>query len=344
MAYTRGGGTQLLAGGALLCGGDGKAAREATADPLLYRHPAFWHTVWNFVTYSVWTLWNKQIFSTYGRRPLLSTGVQMFIVTAVVIAVQRATKDGVLQRASPGTLKNQLVPLSLVRSSDLGFANLALCFMSVAGQQILKATIPVWVCVLSIVYLKKSVPPHAWGIVLVIVLGTSLATVGDPDMSGTPFGVASMLLSCFCRAGKCVINARMLQKPLPGAETQQRLNKLTLLRYEAPMSGALILTGSVLYETATLQYPFEFLACSALNGLLMYVNQITYLAIVEHTSPIASQSLMNIKMIFLILLSGLFNPIHVSPLNTLGMAVAAGGAVGYSLYGEAEVKREAFRV
>ena len=331
-------------------------ARRLSALP---SHPAFFPCLWNFLSYSFWTLWNKRIFTRYGDYPLLSTGVQMVIVTLVVVAAQRVRGD-TRETASRDVLFGQLMPLSLVRSADLGLANAALCHMSVAGQQILKATIPAWVCVLSIVYLKRKVAPRVWGLVALIVIGTAMATIGDPSMRGTPFGVIAMLFSCLCRAGKCVINTRLLQG-LPGAGAQKKLSKLSLLRYEAPMSGACILVASLLFEgVSTLlasPAPAEsaagaapgvesvfasgvnfatFMAATFFSGALMFLNQVTYLAVVEHTSPVASQALMNLKMIFLILLSSAFFPLHLSLLNGAGMLLAAFGAVMYSFKGDRE--------
>ena len=327
---------------------DTHAAKHLTRLTSLSSHPAFIPCVWNFVSYSVWTMYNKHIFNEFGSFPLLSTGLQMIMVT-LCVHILLLVRNEPHQKASRAVLTGQLIPLSIVRSCDLGLANAALCLMSLAGQQILKATIPVWVCVLSILYLKKTVEPHVWGIVSIIVIGTAMATVGDPTMRGTPFGVAAMLVSCLCRAGKCVINTRLLQG-LPGA-AQQKMSKLSLLRYEAPMSGVTILIASFVFEFVgvwvsgggeggsegagwTVSSLAFFIGATLVNGVLMFVNQLTYLAVVEHTSPVASQALMNIKMIFLILVSSLFFPLHLSPLNAVGMAIASGGAVLYSVLGE----------
>ncbi|KAJ9453766.1 solute carrier family 35 [Diplonema papillatum] len=318
--------------------------------PSLLNHPATKHAVWNFMSYSIWTLWNKKIFSDFGGLPLLSTALQMGVVTLIVMAVQAATGQGRGEKASEEVLYKLLVPLSVVRSCDLGLANLALSAMSVAGQQILKSTIPVWVCVLSVVYLRRKVSAMQALIVLVIVCGTAMATVGDPDVTGTTFGIVCMLFSCFCRAGKCVINTTLLQGLPTGGTQQPKLHKLTLLRYEAPMSGCIIMVGCLCFELPHLiqlamafgfTWPTiaRFASATLVNGALMFLNQVTYLAIVEHTSPVASQALMNIKMIFLILFSTLFYPLHLSVVNGLGMALAGIGAAMYSIYSDSPPKK-----
>eukprot|EP01059_Diplonema_ambulator_P028711 TRINITY_DN47603_c0_g1_i1.p1 TRINITY_DN47603_c0_g1~~TRINITY_DN47603_c0_g1_i1.p1 ORF type:complete len:323 (+),score=80.29 TRINITY_DN47603_c0_g1_i1:33-1001(+) len=319
----------------------------------LWRHPATSSVVGNFLSYSFWTLANKMIFGQCKDLPLLSTALQMVVVTAITITVQEVngSPSGKGEKAPREVLTKMLIPLSLVRSCDLGFANLALAAMSVASQQILKSTIPVWVAVLTVAYLRQRVPLRAWVIVFIIVLGTIMATASDPDIAGrqnTILGVIFMLLSCFCRAGKCVINTRLLQA-LPGAGAQHKLHKLTLLRYEAPMSGTLLFLASMFceipYSTTLWEQPGYFMAATVCNGFLMFLNQVTYLAIVEYTSPIASQAIMNVKMIFLILLSTLFYPVHISFINGLGMMIAASSAIAYSYVADEKHKtREAINL
>ena len=310
-------------------------------------HPAFWHTVLNFISYSLWTLGNKKIFSRWEDYPLLSTGLQMGVVTAIAVGMQRVTLEGAGESIPLDVIKKSMVPLSVVRSSDLGFANIALCLMTVASQQILKATIPVWVCLLSTFYLKRPISIRGWFFVMLIVIGTATATVGDPNINASLFGVVAMLISCFCRAGKCIINTQLLQGS-PAQHIQQKFNKLTLLRYEAPMSGSLIIIASMFVEIRGFSLPegwlepfFYFTIATLINGILMFFNQVTYLGIVEHTGPVTSQTLMNLKMIFLILISTTLYPIHITKVNGAGMMLATVSAILYSYHSEPKQKREA---
>eukprot|EP00756_Hemistasia_phaeocysticola_P044561 Hpha_TRINITY_DN18364_c0_g1::TRINITY_DN18364_c0_g1_i1::g.158124::m.158124 len=311
-------------------------------------HPAFAHTTVNFVSYSAWTLSNKELFSSGDapRLPLLSTGFQMVVVTIVCLLSVRVGWAP-LETANPDLLRTKIIPLSVVRSSDLGFANAALTLMSVAAQQILKSTIPVWVCALTVLYLGRPVPGAAWAVVAVIVVGTAMATIGDPDMRAAPLGVGYMLLGCFCRAWKCVLNTRLLQgSALPGPK-EETLSKMTVLRYEAPLSGLLILAAAAVFEGPVIlrhgwsQSQINRLVCmNIVNGGMMFVNQYSYLGVVEHTSPVASQVLMNVKMIFLVFISFLIHPVVVGWVNLVGMILAAGGAVVYAWAASGRQPRE----
>eukprot|EP00662_Eupelagonemidae_sp_cell21_P031244 gene31244-6411_t len=92
---------------------------------------------------------------TTGRPslPLLSTALQMLVVGAVCAAVS-AMGGGAMEvpsRAAPRGARSGAC-------GDLAFANAALAAATQGngvGGQILKSTIPVWVCVLTVCYLRR---------------------------------------------------------------------------------------------------------------------------------------------------------------------------------------------
>ena len=64
-----------------------------------------------------------------------------------------------------------ILPLVLVRAADIGFHNAALASVSVALQQIVKSTIPVFVCVLTAIFLQRPESHRVWLSLLPIVGG-----------------------------------------------------------------------------------------------------------------------------------------------------------------------------
>lgn len=311
-------------------------------------------TVTNIVTYSLWTLANKWQFLPVDKgglgmdTPFLATAVQMLIAGVVSFVfifgfgIQR--RPGVTPRSllSVDVVRRRILPLGFARGIDIGCGNYALSLVSVALQQIVKSTLPVFVSLLSVFFLNRSVPSSVWASLVPIVFGTAIAAYGNIRFQAV--GLLLALVSCFGRAFKAVLNSRLLH-----ADAADAMQPLEILLLEAPTTGLLLLVGPVLFieaprlfhhsvaatvdPTAVAVVGTSFIKVAAVNvvcGVLMFFNQASYITIIEQTSALTCQVLMNVKMLLLILVAVRVFGTDLSILNYVGIAVAT---IGCFLYG-----------
>eukprot|EP01063_Lacrimia_lanifica_P016502 TRINITY_DN23044_c0_g1_i1.p1 TRINITY_DN23044_c0_g1~~TRINITY_DN23044_c0_g1_i1.p1 ORF type:complete len:369 (+),score=113.19 TRINITY_DN23044_c0_g1_i1:66-1172(+) len=293
----------------------------------LYRTVAV--TIANFVSYSTWTLMNKMQFKRYDLQcPIFLAAYQMLFVGAVSWAylawAGRAKKP-------EGTVLRRILPLGLVRSADIGLGNAALRLITVALQQIIKSTIPIYVCVLNVVVLRKAVSTRVWLTLVPIIGGVALASWGE--LSGVAVGVFMAILSCVARAGKAIINDMLLHA---NTETD-RLDTMQIMSFESPISGCILTVVALVLESSTLAEWLRneessvaaVLMYNSCCGVLMLVNQWSYISIIKYTSSVTCQVLMNLKMITLIGVSCVMFGTRLDNVHIFGMFVAT---VGCTLY------------
>eukprot|EP00659_Diplonema_papillatum_P008245 gene8245-12727_t len=289
-------------------------------------------TVLNFASYSTWTLLNKWQFTLYSLKfSVLLTSYQMLFVGLVsyfVLLLQNQVKV-----PSRATLK-RIIPLGMVRAADIGFGNAALRLLSVALQQIIKSTIPVYVCVLSAVVLHKVPSPKVWATLIPVVGGVVLASWGE--LSASWLGIFMAVVSCFARAGKAIINDLLLH----ASSDEERLSAVQIMSFESPLSGCILFFVSLVCETPTIIAWLEqedrasvstIVLFNSVCGVLMFLNQWSYISIIKQTSSVTCQVLMNLKMVTLIVISvGMFSTV-LEPIHIVGIVVAAGGCTLYAL-------------
>jgi len=329
-------------------------------------HPCFlaFIVILNYVSYSSWTLWNKSQFKHEGQGlSILLTAYQMFYAGGIswlgygthLIPRRTLSKKAWLLT---------ILPLVIVRSADIGFGNAALATVSVAFQQIVKSTIPVYVCILTVIVLKRQVSARVCCTLVPIVGGTLLAAMGE--VSAHWLGFIFAVLSCIARAGKKIINDILLHG---GSEVQGQLSPAQIIGYESPFSGLILLSIGLLFEGTTMRERFFGSSACWINGqgyltenaqlcgtseslvrliitnsgigVLMFVNQWTYMSIIKHTSALTCGILMNLKMVTLISLSIFMFGTHLDAINWCGIFVASTGCVLYAHVKQLEPEEKA---
>ena len=286
-------------------------------------------TFLNYLTYTSWTLLNKYQFLPLDRAldadsssssssshqrshgygvtcPLFVTGIQMVLagvfaaIAIFVFGVQKRSREEQQRLFTMKTMQHRILPLGIARCVDIGAGNTALVSISVAVQQVIKSLLPLFVSLLTITVLGKPVGQLIWLSLIPIVVGTVMATVGSASL--TFMGVGLALISCFARSFKCVLNAKLLHV------SEEPLLPLEILLLEAPSSGVLLLLSSALiFEgskvAANSAELWGAVPNNILGGLLMFFNQASYITIIDASSAVTCQVLMNIKMLFVILIS-----------------------------------------
>jgi drug/metabolite transporter (DMT)-like permease len=316
-------------------------------------------TLTNIVTYSTWTLLNKWQFIASDKQgfsivtPLFVTGIQMVIAGAVaafaifVLGIQNRRIPGTNRRdpsapplLSVDTFRHRILPLGLARCVDIGGGNSALVAVSVALQQVIKSLLPIFVSLLSATVLKKPVSFATWLSLIPVVGGTVIATVGGP-VAPSVYGIACATVSCFARSFKCVLNAKLLapssgKKADNGDDPNQKpLLPLEILLMEAPTSGVFLLIIAAFVEGDKIAATMPLLIAAAplniLGGVLMFANQASYITVIEQSSAVTCQVLMNLKMLLLIMISVQIYNTPFSAVNYGGVLIATAGCVLYAL-------------
>jgi len=295
----------------------------------------------NFVSYSAWTLANKVQFSRHGLDfTILLTAYQMLFVGFVCWAYLLC-KAPVRSETPKLVAPNKILLLGVVRAADIGFGNAALLLITVALQQILKSTIPVYVCALNATVLRRPVSRRVWTALIPIIGGAALASWGDLSSDNGKgaavwSGVAMASVSCLARAGKATINESLLR----ATKTGDRTNPLQIISMESPVSGCILALLGTAFERKLVARWYYSDAGSSLGHLLFYnsccgalmlLNQWSYVTIIRQTSSVTCQVLMNLKMITLVAVSAVFFNTPVGGVRVVGIAVAAGGCTCYAL-------------
>ena len=275
---------------------------------------------------------NKYQFGLYGMKfSVLLTSYQMLFVG--LIAYLQLVFTGQVKKPSKSVLL-RIIPLGLVRSTDIGFGNAALRLLSVALQQIIKSTIPIYVCILSWIVLRKAVSLKVWLTLIPIVGGVVLASWGE--LSASYFGLVMAVTSCVARAGKAIINDMLLHS----STDDDRLDIVQIMSFESPISGVILLIVAFLFEYDQLSEWYNrtdrvsiltVMMYNSMCGVLMYLNQWSYISIIKFTSSVTCQVLMNMKMVSLIAVSVVVFGTPIRPIHSFGIVVATFGCIFYAV-------------
>lgn len=244
------------------------------------------------------------------------------------------------KQTKQGGLAHRIVPLGLSRAVDIGGGNVALAMVSVALQQIIKSTLPVFVTVLTVGWLRRPVAGRVWLSLVPIMLGTVLALRGESQQRSATLGVFLAFVSCFGRAAKAVLNHRLLGKVEVAAV--EPLKPLEIVLYEAPTTACLLLLPALLLEWNALQrilsmptpalweWMLWWLIQNVVGGICMFITQYAYVSIIHLTSALTCQVLMNIKMLLLVFASVLYFHLPYTRENVVGVLIAVAGCFLYA--------------
>jgi drug/metabolite transporter (DMT)-like permease len=306
--------------------------------------------------------------------PVFSTGLQMLLAGAIACSVSAILNPGgrilLNQSISFSTvLKTQILPLGIARAIDIGCGNAALSLVTVALQQILKSLLPLFVCILSYFVLGNHVSQSVWVSLIPIVFGSLLAawpsSSNDSSSSSTSssssaavpiLGIALALISTFGRSMKAVLNSKLVT----GSKQALPLAPLEVLSLEAPTSGIILLSGSILASIIVFRASsaddgtdgiesigicgssdsFSFIRVNVFAGILMFFNQLSYITVIKLSSALSCQVLMNLKMLLLIFVSILIFATPLSGLNVLGMLFAFVGCLYYAVASAEDEKKK----
>ena len=134
-----------------------------------------------FVVSIFMTIYNKWLFSIFGLKfPLLVTSVHIAIKVPLAAAAMRLLQVPRLH-FEPRVLWWQVMPTGFATALDIGLSNLSFLFITVTYYTIVKSSVPLWILVFSICLGLQR--PSIWlgGVVVAIVTGVTLASIGPAD-------------------------------------------------------------------------------------------------------------------------------------------------------------------
>jgi drug/metabolite transporter (DMT)-like permease len=198
------------------------------------------------------------------------------------------------------------------------FISFLLCsyFILFSRKQMLKASTPVVVLIISIVGGLENSTFIELNIVMLISLGVALASLGELMFSWN--GFVFQVLAIVAEASRLVLTGLILKK--------YKLDSLSTLYYVAPLCAVLNGICCLYFEWSFLPweriFTYQFIGLLILNGLVAFSLNIASVMLIGHTSALTLTLAGIVKDILLVFLSMSIFLSPVTILQFLGYAVA----------------------
>jgi solute carrier family 35, member C2 len=261
------------------------------------------------------------------------TCASMFFQWLVSFAINAATKSSYppLARKPYWTLA---VPIGLCTSLDFLCSNLALLYISVTLFTMVKAASHVWTLLFSIWlgHQRASVP--LVGVVVLVSVGITLSTYGSTSfhLAGFLLALAASLLS--------TLRWALTQSLLGELHSDGANHILAVVHYTSPSSALVLLPIAILYDGKALLVS-KFVAHSSLllesmglilvGACLAFALVLAKLLLVKKTSALTLGITGSVRDTSQVLFGALFFKDPLALVNVVGLAVAVGGMLLYTL-------------
>ncbi|KAJ9139408.1 Triose-phosphate transporter [Pleurostoma richardsiae] len=292
-------------------------------------HPAFFIASWIFFS-NLTILFNKWLIDTAGfRYPVMLTCWHLIFATVATQVLARTTSllDSRKDIKMTGRLYLRAVtPIGLLYSGSLVCSNLVYLYLSVPFIQMLKAAAPVAVLFTS----------WAWGVaepsmrvfinVLVIVLGVTLASLGEIEFSWIGF---------FFQLGGIIFEAMrlvMIQVLLSG--DGQKMDPLVSLYYYAPVCAVMNVIVALFSEYSEFKWADVTsvgVSVLVLNALVAFLLNVSSVFLIGKTSGLVMTLTGILKNILLIVAGVMIWSTAITGLQLIGYLIALVGLFYYSL-------------
>ncbi|KAE9979408.1 hypothetical protein BLS_009829 [Venturia inaequalis] len=305
----------------------------AKSDPAKSGVPAaVYIAVWIGLSSAV-IIFNKWILSTKKFSfPIFLTTWHLIFSTVMTQGLARFTTVLDSRKKVPMTGRvylRAIVPIGLFFSLSLMFSNAAYLYLSVAFIQMLKATTPV--AVLLVTWGLGIAPPNmkTLGNVSVIVVGVIIASFGE--IRFVLIGFAVQVLGIVCEATRLAMVERLL------SSAEFKMDPLVSLYYFAPacavMNGMMFIILE-LPKISTEKILDLGLITLLLNASVAFCLNIAVVFLIGKTSSLVLTLSGVLKDILLVVASMVIFLDPVSGLQAFGYSIALGGLMYYKLGGE----------
>jgi len=297
-----------------------------------YATVIFWIVSWFGLNMAI-TICNKGIFE-FGKFyfPALLTTVHMFcswIGGKICIDHLKLTERKQLDRRGEW----MMFWISFIFTANIILGNVSLRFVSVAFNQLFRATVPAFTMALSVPLLKETFSAGKKLSMTVVIIGVMVSCYGDIEF--TVFGFTITLIAVVTAAVKAVVSSMVLTG-------EYKLHPIDLLHrmsfystWQSLLYAIVVGEGKGLldsYET----YDFATFAVLAITGLLAFFLNIASFYVNKVTSALSLSIVANVKQVVVIALSFIVFASPVTLLNTLGVIIVSIGSAWYSYVGYRE--------
>jgi len=295
-------------------------------------HPAFYIATWIGFSSSV-IIFNKWILDTAGfRYPIILTTWHLLFATIMTQGLARFTTVLDSRKKVPMTGRvylRAIVPIGLMFSLSLICGNLTYLYLSVSFIQMLKATMPVAVLLISWTLRTSEPNLKKLGNVSLIVVGVIIASYGEIKfvMTGVLFQFGGIVFE----ATRLVLMEKLLNSP------EFKMDPLVSLYYFAPICAVMNLAVALVLEVprfqlADLQNVGYFVLLA--NAMVAFGLNVSVVFLIGKTSSLVMTLSGVLKDILLVCASMLIFADPVSGIQAFGYTIALAGLVYYKLGSE----------
>nr|ACG37546.1 triose phosphate/phosphate translocator, non-green plastid,chloroplast precursor [Zea mays] len=311
------------------------AAGDAVAAPKAEEGGGLMKTLWLGSLFGLWYLfniyfniYNKQVLKVFPY-PINITEVQFAVGTVAALFMWIT---GIIKRPKiSGAQLVAILPLAIVHTMGNLFTNMSLGKVAVSFTHTIKAMEPFFSVILSAIFLGEL--PTIWVVssLLPIVGGVALASLTEASFNWAGFW--SAMASNVTFQSRNVLSKKLMVKK------EESLDNLNLFSIITVMSFFLL--APVTFFTEGVKITPTFLQSAGLNvnqvltrclfaGLCFHAYQQVSYMILAMVSPVTHSVGNCVKRVVVIVTSVLFFRTPVSPINSLGTAIALAGVFLYS--------------
>ncbi|EFN57667.1 hypothetical protein CHLNCDRAFT_20807 [Chlorella variabilis] len=273
-------------------------------------------------------LLNKYLLSIFGFKcPVFLTLCHMLACSCMSYAVA-ASRCVTLQPVKSRQQFYKISLLALIFCLTVVLGNVSLKFIPVSFNQAIGATTPVFTAALAYAIMHTRESPIVYVSLLPVVVGVVIASGAEPMFNMAGF-LAAVTAAC-ARALKSVLQGLML------ADSNERMDSLSLLMYMAPVAVVALIPTTLFFEPDAPTLAMElgqngtFWMLLFLNSFLAYFVNLTNFLVTKHTSALTLQVLGNAKGVVAVVLSLLYFRNPVNFYSVFGYTVTMTGVVMYS--------------
>lgn len=273
-------------------------------------------------------IYNKQVLKVF-QYPITITAMQFAVGTEIVLFMWAANLH-----KKPKISSSQLVailPLALVHTLGNLFTNMSLGKVAVSFTHTIKAMEPFFSVLLSALFLGEMPTPWVVFSLVPIVGGVALASLTEASFNWAGFW--SAMASNVTFQSRNVLSKKLMVKKEESLDNINLFSIITIMSLFLLAPVALFVEG-VKFTPAYLQSAGlnvkEIYTRALIAGLCFHAYQQVSYMILARVSPVTHSVGNCVKRVVVIVTSVLFFRTPVSPINSLGTAVALAGVFLYS--------------
>jgi len=289
---------------------------------------------WIFLSSCI-ILFNKHLLSGGFPFPCTLVCIHMIFVS-ICAATWRATGWAEVPNVTYNNWVCGFLPVGMCFAASLLLSNAAYVYITVAFIQMIKASTPVVVLLISFAMRIEKANAQLGGYIILISSGVALSCATNVEVNTkTHVGLLMQLAAVACEAMRlCLANVLL-------ASSGIKLSPIASLYYIAPTSLLCLTVPWTLLEAskwADILVAFVevgFLKLAA-NASVAFVLNLATMALIKYTSALTLNVAGVVKDLLLIAWSVVINGAIVGSLQYVGYAIALSGVTGYSAYKRAQ--------